>query len=120
MLLETLINQPRETLEICVRESAYGTSGRADLVRDVMGLANLPGCDARYIIIGAERGEEGITPLGLNEAALAEIETYAELIAQYLEPALSINIDCGSLNGKIVAVIEIRGCDNPPYMVSTD
>ena len=120
MLLETLINQPRETLEICVRERAYGTSGRADLVCDVMGLANLPGSEPRYIIIGAERGEQGITPVGLDDAALAEVETYAELIRQYLEPELSVNIDCGSLKGKILAVIEIRACDNPPYMVATD
>ena len=120
MLLENLINQPRETLEICVRDRAYGTSGRADLIRDVMGLANLPGSEPRYIIIGATREEQGIAPVGLDEAALAEVETYAELIGQYLEPELSVNIDCGSLKGKILAVIEIRACDNPPYMVSTD
>ncbi|NND53506.1 MAG: ATP-binding protein [Gammaproteobacteria bacterium] len=120
MLLDTLLSQPRETLEICLRETAYGRSDRGDLVRDVMGLANLPGNESRYIVLGVQRDGDDVVPVGLDDAALAEVETYVDLIGQYLEPELSIGIHCNSLKGKIVAVIEVRSCDNPPYMVATD
>jgi len=121
MIPENLLKQPHDCLEVCLRPGAYGPVGRADLIRDVMGLANLPGTAPRYIVLGASRGADGeIEISGLNEAALAEIETYAELIRQYLEPELAIDINCGSVKGKLIAVLEIGRFGNPPYMVSTD
>ena len=121
MIPENLLKQPHDCLEVCLRPGAYGPVGRADLVRDVMGLANLPGTEPRYIVLGASRNADGdIEATGLTESALSEIEGYAELIRQYLEPELAIEINCGSVKGKLIAVLQIGGFDNPPYMVSTD
>lgn len=120
MILDNLLNQPPDTLEICVRARAYGSSGRADLIRDVIGLANLPGSEPRFIIIGASREEGGVVATGLDDRALAEIENYADLVRQYIEPEPRVRIECGSVKGKVIAVLQISGCDNPPYMVATD
>lgn len=121
MLPENLILQTNESLKVCARKHAYGTSGRADLIRDIMGLANLAGTDPGYIVLGASLDDDGaIEVTGLNERELAEIEGYPELVRQYLEPALTVRVSVSSMKGKLVGVLEIDGCDNPPYMVCTD
>jgi hypothetical protein len=121
MIPENLLTKPHDCLEVCLRPGAYGPVGRADLIRDVMGLANLPGTEPRHIVLGAIRGADGgIETTGLDAAALAEIEGYADLVTQYLEPELVIEINCSSVKGKLIAVLEINRCENRPYMVCTD
>jgi len=120
MILDDILRQPHNTLECYVRESAYGTSGHAELVRDVMGLANLPGSEPRYIIIGAQREEGGIVPRGLDEGDLTDVEEYVGIIRQYLEPELHTQLSCSSVKGKIVAVLQIAQCNDAPYMASID
>jgi len=72
MSLEHILAQPEGTLEICLRERPYGAAGRAELVRDVMGLANLPGEAARFIVLGVSRDADGhLTACDLPEQALA-------------------------------------------------
>jgi len=121
MIPEHLLQKSPGSLEVCVRKDAYGASDRADLIRDVMGMANLPGGDARYILLGATQDPSGESEIsGLDEQALAEIEAYPGLVRQYLEPELGICVHRCNMQGKLVGVLEIDGCDNPPYMVCTD
>ncbi len=121
MIPENLLKQPQDCLEICLRPGTYGPAGRADLIRDVMGLANLPGSARRYIVMGATRGADGkIDTPGLDEAALSEIDSYAALIREYLEPELVVDINCRSVEGRLIAVLEISHFGNPPYMICTD
>ena len=121
MKLEEFLQQHSDSLEVCLRERAYGSSGRAEMIRDVMGLANLPTNGPRFIVLGALRNPEGeIFAPGIDARARIEIDLCATLVRKYLEPDLQIEVSMGCIGDKTVAVIRIDNCTDQPYMVSTE
>jgi len=98
MKLREFIQQRSDSLEVCLREHAYGSSGRAEMIRDVMGLANLPAKGPRFIVLGAIRNPDGkIAAPGIDARARVEIDSCASLVRQYLEPDLQIEVSMGRI-----------------------
>ncbi len=88
MNLEKLLQQPLDSLNVCLRERVYDAAAHADLIRDVMGLANLPGDGRRFIIFGIGMNAAGKQIIrGIDAAAFAAIDGYSDAIGRCLEPA---------------------------------
>jgi hypothetical protein len=121
MLLEKLLQQPVDSPRLHLRDAVYGSSGRARLLLEVLGLANAETKGARHIFFGVTRDGDGDLQFNpVTEAILAEVQSYAELVRRYIEPDLKIEPLFGDINGNLVAAIEITRCNNPPYIVKTD
>lgn len=121
MKLKEFLQQHSNSLEVCFRENVYGSNGRAEMIRDVMGLANLPGNGFRFIVLGVTLRPDGkIAATGIGEDAMIEIKACASLVSRYLEPDLQLEVSMGRIDGEPVAVIRIGKCSNQPYMVCMD
>lgn len=121
MLLEKLLRLPGDSPQLHLRDAVYGCAGRVQLVREVMGLANADTTGARHILFGVSKNDAGETELkGLRDGALEEMETYADLVNRYIEPALKLTPIFNTVKGVLVGGLEIARCNNPPYMIKTD
>ncbi|MGI9292221.1 MAG: AlbA family DNA-binding domain-containing protein [Gammaproteobacteria bacterium] len=122
MLLETLLKLPNDSPQLHLRSDVYGKSGAADLLREVMGLANADaGKGSRYILIGVSRDQNGQLEFkGLNKKALAEFQRYPAQVLKYMEPDLKVTPSVADLQGNMVAVLEIPQAVNSPYMMKVD
>jgi hypothetical protein len=122
MHLENLLKKPADSPDLHFREAMYGTADHTALLQEVMGLANADiGSGHRYILFGvllAGEGKPGFMPL--PEGALKELQTYADIVNQYLEPDLKVAPLYGDIQGNFVAALEISLCTNPPYVVKLD
>lgn len=121
MLLEKILKQPAGAPGLHLRDAVYGPEGRVHLLREIMGLANAQAEGSRYIMFGVVRGEDGkFRFTGLGDGALAELQSYADVISRYIEPELQIEPFYGNVQGNLVAALEIKGCSNPPYVLKVD
>jgi hypothetical protein len=122
MLLENLLKQSADSPKLHLREAMYGAVGQSLLLREVMGLANSKGSAAsRYILFGVKLIEEGKYEFrGVTKGDLNELQGYAEIISNYLEPDLKVTPMYGEIQGHMVGALEINHCSNPPYIVKVD
>jgi hypothetical protein len=122
MLLENLLKQPANSPKLHLREAIYGAAGQSLLLQEVMGLANAAGgSGSRHIFFGVMRTEEGKHEFkALAKGDLNELQGYAEIIKQYLEPDLKVTPQYGEIQGHMIGALEITHCSNPPYIVKVD
>lgn len=121
MRLQKLLQQPADSPQLHLRDAVYGAAGHAQLLQDVMGLANAEAAGPRHIFFGTTRNEAGTLNFGpVSDAMLAEVEGYGDIVKRYIEPDLRIEPLFGSVEGHLVAAIEITRCSNPPYIIKTD
>jgi hypothetical protein len=122
MLLETLLKQPNNSPQLHMRADVYGDAHRAELIRDIMSLANADGGKGpRHILFGVMRDEQGeIEFFKLSKKALNELQNYPQLVLKHLEPDLKVVPSVGEIQGHMVAVLEISQAVNPPYVVKLD
>jgi hypothetical protein len=121
MLLENLLQRPGDSPLLHLRDAVYGRGRHTELLQEVMGLANADAEGVRHILFGVSRDAQGeLQFAGLGDGALEEIETYAGVVQQYIEPTLRVNPVFNTVHGHLLAVLEITGCLNPPYMIKTD
>ncbi len=121
MLLEKILQQASNTAGLLLRDTVYGPEGKARLLQEVMGLANAETSGSRYIMFGVVRDDEGELQFkGLGDGALEELQGYADVIGDSIEPKLQIEPFYGDVQGYLVAALEVRGCANPPYVLKVD
>jgi hypothetical protein len=117
MLLEELLKQPQDSSKLVLHRQPYGKRNHEQLIREVMGLANANVYGARYIVFGVDQ-QAGV--IGLSESAVGELKSDNRLAARFIEPALEMAPIFAEVDGKRVAILEIDGCDDPPYVVRED
>ncbi|MGI9330761.1 MAG: ATP-binding protein [Gammaproteobacteria bacterium] len=115
MLLKEILSQQTDSAALLLRRDMYADGQQGELVRDVLALANSAAGDTRHLLLGVEESASGVQVCGLDQDAIQRFKLFGHDLPALIEPQLSISPMLVEVSGKPVAVLEISGCDNPPY-----
>ncbi len=119
--LEDLIRYENESTGVDFKATQYRKDAFAELLRDVIAMANANVAGPRYLILGVKLrpgGDRDI--LGVAPDNFVDSATYQQLIHNNVEPELSIEYAPFQIDALQVGVLEIAECDDPPYMMRKD
>ena len=95
--------------------------GREELVKEVIGLANVRIEGPRHIIFGFNPGAmESSKIVGMSEAAIADLKKAHRHVSDLTEPPISLAFIFDEFGGKLVGALEISDCDEGPFSVGRD
>lgn len=120
MLLKQLIQQPTTSSKLLVCDP-FRMTGKEELVKEVIGLANAKVDGPRYILFGINPGAmEGSKIVGIGEGAMADLKKAHRHISELIEPVVSLAFIYDNFDGKLVGSLEIDDCDEGPFVVGQD
>ncbi len=120
MLLKQLIQQPSTSSNLLVCDP-FRMTGKEEMVKEVIGLANARVDGPRYILFGVNPGAmEGSKIVGIDEGAIADLKKAHRHISELIEPAVSLAFIYDKFGGKLVGALEISDCDEGPFVVGQD
>ena len=91
--IDDLIEYYDESLNLDFKGSQYPREKHADLIKDIIAMANADTNDERYIIIGVIYNKEGRKELrGISRADFIDDAVYQELIQNNVEPDIKVRI----------------------------
>ena len=119
--IDDLIEYYDESLNLDFKGSQYPREKHADLIKDIIAMANADTNDERYIIIGVIYNKEGRKELrGISRADFIDDAVYQELIQNNVEPDIKFEYSLYEYSGKCFGVFKIGNCDDKPYMMKKD
>lgn len=119
----------RDTRELVRSENAgSGLAFRASvpvededdsLIRDILSLANADWTGPRLLVLGVDDTIPGKRKIpGVDRAELIALKRrLARLAAEHIEPALELSLGAAEIDDRLVAVVRIGRCTEPPYLV---
>ncbi len=120
-LLEKIVRSATPSNGIQFRSSAYGTKGVREFLRDVIAIANASVDGPRYIVVGADADAHGQRNFaGISRDDFSGKPAYASLVSEYVEPPIRVRYQPVTVDGKVVGVYEVGGCQDRPYMMRVD
>jgi hypothetical protein len=120
LLLQELLQTPEISPNILFWNSLEEQTGE-HLIQEVIGLANAAVDGPRYIFFGVNTGSrEGEGIVGISENTIASLKKARRIILRHVKPVLELAFIFDRIEGKLVGVLEIDGCDNAPYVVRKD
>ena len=120
MLLKQFIQQPITSSKLLVCDP-FRMTGKEELVKEVIGLANANVDGPRYILFGINPGAmEGSKIVGIDEGAMTDLKKAHRHISELIEPVVSLAFIYDKFNGKLVGALEIDDCDEGPFAVGQD
>lgn len=119
--LEELIRFENECSYLDFKAQQYRPEKHADLLKDVMALANARTDGDRYIVIGVDAPPNAERRfLGVPLAELIDAAIWQQLVAENIEPHLDIEYSPFTISDKVLGVIRIPNPSDPPYMMKKD
>jgi schlafen family protein len=120
MLLKQLIQQPTTSSNLLVCDP-FRMTGKEELVKEVIGLANAKVDGPRHILFGINPGAmEGSKIVGIDDGAVSDLKKAHRHISELIEPVVSLAFIYDSFDGKLVGALEIDDCDDGPFAVGQD
>jgi len=120
MLLQQLIQQPITSSKLVVFDP-FRMPEPAELVKEVIGLANADVEGPRYILFGVNPGAiEGSKVVGIKDDAAAALKKAHRVISAQIEPVVSLAFIFDRINGKLAGALEIDGGDDGPFVPGED
>ena len=117
MLLQQLIQQPITSSELVVCDP-FRMPEPAELVKEVIGLANADVDGPRYILFGINPGGmEGSKVVGIKDDAAAVLKKAHRQISAQIEPVVALAFIFDRINGKLVGALEIDGGEDGPFVL---
>jgi hypothetical protein len=96
-------------------------TGKEELVKEVIGLANARVDGPRHILFGVNPGAmEGSKIVGISEGGAADLKKAHRYVSELVEPPVSLAFIFDEFGGKLVGALEISGCDEGPFIVGQD
>jgi hypothetical protein len=97
-------------------------TGKEELVKEVIGLANADVDGPRHILFGINPGAmEGSSKIiGLDDGAMSDLKKAHRHISELIEPVVSLAFIYDRFDGKLVGALEIDDCDEGPFVVGQD
>lgn len=96
-------------------------TGKEELVKEVIGLANARVDGPRHILFGVNPGAiEGSKIVGISDGAMPDLKKAHRHISELIEPAISLAFIFDEFGGKLVGALEISDCDEGPFAVGQD
>jgi hypothetical protein len=116
MLLQQLIQQPITSSKLVVCDP-FRMPEPAELVKEVIGLANADVDGPRYILFGINAGGmEGSKIVGIKDDAATALKKAHRLISAQIEPVVSLAFIFDRINGKLAGALEIDGGEDGPFV----
>jgi hypothetical protein len=118
--LEDLVQFENANSGLAFRERLYGSNERADLLRDLMGLANASVQGPRYLVLGVSDvvgGKRKIVGLPAEQWNKWRAKL-PSLIGGMTEPPLDVAVRTLELQGSVVGVLCLTACADQPYLMS--
>ncbi len=120
MLLQQLIQQPTTSSKLVVFDP-FRMPEPAELVKEVIGLANADVEGPRYILFGVNPGAiDGSKVVGIKDDAAAALKKAHRLISAQIEPVVSLAFIFDRINGKLAGALEIDGGEDGPFVPGED
>jgi hypothetical protein len=119
MNLEDRIRYEGESTTLDFKKSYYAPQRRADLISDVMAMANADTRDDRFIVFGVKQSSDGTKTFHSLESFpdSAEIE---QLLLQNIEPTIPVEFAPFEYEGHALAYLRIHDCIDKPYLMRKD
>lgn len=108
--------KPDAPNRVC-RFEPFGGAHREQMVREVLGLANAEVQDDRYMVFGAHHDGTAINIIGLTDADRNCLEDDVSSIGELIEPGLNVKVNYETVDGKLIGLLHLKDCGNPPYVV---
>ena len=116
MLLQQLIQKPITSSKLVVCDP-FRMPEPAELVKEVIGLANADVDGPRYILFGINPGGmEGSKVVGIKDDAAADLKRAHRLISAQIEPVVALAFIFDRINGKLAGALEIDGGEDGPFV----
>jgi hypothetical protein len=120
MLLQQLIQQPITSSKLVVFDP-FRLPEPAELVKEVIGLANADVEGPRYILFGVNPGAiDGSKVVGIKDDAAAALKKAHRVISAQVEPVVSLAFIFDRINGKLAGALEIDGGEDGPFVPGED
>ncbi len=119
--IDDLIEYNDENLNLDFKGAQYTRDKHADLIKDIIAMANADTNDECYIIIGVIRNDGGQKELrGIDREKFIDDANYQQLIRENVEPDVTFEYFLHEYDGKCFGVFRIGNCDDKPYMMRKD
>lgn len=119
--IDDLIEYYDENLNLDFKGSQYPREKHADLIKDIVAMANADINDECYIIIGVIHNNGGQKELrGISREDFIDDAVYQQLIRENVEPDIKFEYILYEYAGKCFGVFKIGNCDDKPYMMKKD
>ena len=117
MLLKQLIESPMTSSRLLVCDP-FREHDQAELVKEVIGLANADVDGPRNILFGINSGAlDGGGIVGITDSVMADLKKAHRTISALIEPVIQLAFIFDRINGKLIGALEIDGCEDRPYIV---
>lgn len=117
--LEELIFQA-EGPKLDVKQQSWDldtNEGKAEFIKDVSAIANSPGQETGYIILGVTDKDRGLVGVDRN---LVKEERLQQIVAEYIDPPFTLSFSVRSLRDQPVGLISIPPSSKKPHMINRD
>ncbi len=119
--LEHLIRYENEHSALDFKSEQYRKGSHEALLKDVLAMANADVEGDRHVVIGVKHLPDGSREIiGIERSAFVDPATYQELVRANIEPSIDVDYLSVDLDGKVLAVLRISGCEDPPYLMKKD
>ena len=118
-LLQLIRNEDADS-SIAFRERVYRRDDQAELLRDVIALANAAVVGRRFLFIGVDDkpGRARRFP-GISERSWKSFcSALPDYLARTVEPLIQITLQAVKLDGQLVGAISLDACEDPPYLLT--
>jgi len=119
MNIEDRIRYEGESTTLDFKKAYYAAQRRAELISDVMAMANADTRDDRFIVFGVKHTPDGSKTFHSLESIPdpAEIE---QLLLENIEPAVQVEFSPLDYEGHDLAYLRIYNCNDKPYLMRKD
>ena len=117
--IEDIIKYENENTSVDFKAIEYTKSKYVDLLKDIISMANADVFGDRFIVIGVKFNSD-TTRVILGLTQLTDSATIQQLVNENIEPEINIDYSPYEIDKKIIGVLKISGCSNPPYLAKKD
>lgn len=118
-VLKELIEKRTENDIVDFKLQFYSADKKYDLIKDILSFANSCTSADKYLIFGYDNKAD--TYNDITDSDIEDISNYNQLISEYCDPFIDIQLDRFELNGHKLASIQIkRSNNNGPYLVKKE
>lgn len=99
------------------KEKQYSKEKNADLIVDIMAMANSRYDGDKFIIVGVKDRPEGKEIRGIKPDEFIDSSNYQQVILNNIEPEIQFDYFKYEFKGAVLGVFKIHGTENKPYML---
>lgn len=119
--IDDLIRYEPESTALDFKGVQYVKAKHADLLKDVMAMANAHVEGDRHIICGVSKSAGGNVSIpGLCSNEVVDAASYQQLVESNIEPHVDLSYFPHEYAGKTVAILRISNCSKRPYTMRKD